>query len=697
MVAHSAHRFDVESVINVIENESANLIGYAILKARYDGESKTYIDNFEQFVLAVVSNYDGGPMSVKVAAERVKKAFGIEIPVEVVRRIGRRACKKGYLNKGPDGRFLGVTRKGKDDLPDLDGEIASYRRAEAVLESDLRKCVAQMCDGDAEMAAINWKYELKKYIESRSVDIIRYWRGGDLQDTDEGGVQRLTRDERIHYIISEYVASTYVSDSQAFESLVSLAQGVMLSTLLEGNSWDEIPKIDNLKVALDTSIVLDLLNLQGAERYVATQDVLNMIHANGVDCFVFQSTLNEVDMILHYVEEVLRGVKDFDRPVGVLEYAIKNALKPSDLAILIDRVESTLAELSVRIEEAPPFDAVYCLDEERLRTVVQDCVNYKNMQALDRDVYSLSAIHRLRRGCGGSTMEKARYLFVTANTAIVRGCNKFARDEGYRYPLAVSFEYMATRLWLRAPLASNSVPKDLLIAAAYAGLKPKPKVWDEVLKNIDQAVRDCVIGSEEARILRLRSETGDLFMRQLVSGQEVDSSCFVLEAIEQFKDEIRAPLESENRERKEEISKLSQSSSREIESLMSQLEAKSKSVEQSEAQAHEWECRYNEISDRVHFLNEKVQRKEQESAEAVWEAKVQTLAVVFRIVFFGAFCIFLFCILNWAREGFSDWKQLVWAAVASLPGFIQLVSGCFMNKSFSLGIARFVMRFSKSN
>jgi len=684
-------------VINLTENESASLIGYAILKARYDGESRAYIDNFEQFVLAVVNNNDSGPISVKVVAERVKKVFGIEIPVEVVKRIGRRAFKRGYLKRDSDGRFLCLTQKGKDDLPDLDGEIASYRRAEAVLEDGLRKCVAQICDDDTEMAAIDWKRELKKYIESRSVDIIRYWRNGSVQGSDEEGAQQLTRDERVHYIISKYVASMYVSASQSFESLVSLAQGVMLSTLLEGSSWDEIPKIDSLKVALDTSIVLDLLELHGAERYVAAHDVLKMIHANGIDCFVLQSTLNEVDTILRGVEEVLQGQREFDRPVGVLEYAIQNSLKPSDLAILRDSVGSGLSKLSVYIEENPPFDRIYCLDEGRLRTVVQESVNYKSAQALDQDVCSLSAIHRLRRGRGGSTMEKARYLFVTANTAIVQGCDKFAREERYLFPLAVSFEYIATRLWLRAPLVSSNVPKDLLVASAYAGLKPKPKVWDEVLKNIDQAVKDGVIGDDEARILRLRSETGDLYMQQLVSGQEVDSRCFVFEAIEQFKNEIRAPLESKNRERAEEISKLSQSSSREIELLKSQLEAKSRSVEQSEAQAHKWECRYNKLSDRVHLLDEKAQRKDRESAEAVWEAKVQTRAVVFRFVFFCAFCFLLFCILIWAREGFSDWKQFVWAAVAGLPSFIQLVSGCFMKKDFSLGIARFVMRNSKSN
>ena len=44
------------------EAESVNLIGYAILKARYDRESKTFIDNYEQFLLSVVDHYENKPM-----------------------------------------------------------------------------------------------------------------------------------------------------------------------------------------------------------------------------------------------------------------------------------------------------------------------------------------------------------------------------------------------------------------------------------------------------------------------------------------------------------------------------------------------------------------------------------------------------------------------------------------------------------
>lgn len=667
--------------------ESPSLIGYAILKARYDGEGKTYIDNFEQFVLSVIDQYDGKPMTVKVAAEKVKKDFGIEIPVEVVKRIGRHADRNGRLRRDSEGRFIGLTPLGKSDLPDLNGEISKYRRAEAVLEQGLRECVKQMCKSDTDLLEVDWKCELKKYIESQSVDIIRHWRGVDVRTVSDDDVLRLTRDERIRYVISEYVTSMYLSATESFQALVSLAQGAMLSTLLEGQSWDEVPKIDNLSVALDTSIVLDLLNLQGSERHIAAEDVLNMIRANGVHCFVFQNTLSEIDSILNSVECVLRGEFEPGRLDGVLEYAYKHSLKPSDIAICRDKVEGALEKMSVNIMSNPTYEQIYCLDEEKLEHAIHKCVFHKNPLALNHDVVALSAIHRMRRGRAGARMENARYLFVTANTAVVRGCRQFADDERYSYPLAISFEDLATRLWLRAPLASENVPKDLLVASAYAGLRPNQRVWDEVLKNIEQARRENVIGDEEARILRLRTEPGELYMRQLAAGEEIDGNVFVLEALEQFKDEVKAPLKSENDAIANQLLQQSEHSARTIASMQEKLEERERSIGELRSQEDVLKLENQKLIDEIKSLQE--QRCGVE--EAVRQRNIRLLATVLQVLFvlaiLGIVAIFLF----WLRDQFPNLKSFVWQSITGLGGIVLTILCAVKKRELFVSCAQWLL------
>lgn len=656
------------------EMESVNLIGYAILKARYDRESKTFIDNYEQFLLAVVDNYKNRPMSVKVAAEKMKKKFGIEIPSEVVKRIGKHVEKKGYLKRDVSGNYVSLTDEGRNCLRDLEGEISDYRRAESVLEQKLRDCVSRISNNDEEMLAVNWKLELKKYIDSKSVDIIRQWRGKSVWDVSDDSELRLTRDERIHYIISKFVTESYLDASESFQSLVSLAQGAMLSTLLEGESGEEIPKIDGLKIALDTRIVLNLLGLQGVEGHIAARDVLKMIDANGIQCFVFQETLEEIDAILDYAEAVLRGKATPGRLDGVIEYAVKNSLQPSDLVIFRGSVEEKLKEMSVVVRDAPDYIDVYNLNEDNLRNSIRGYLEYENPRAFDRDISCLSAIHRMRKGCCGSEMEKSRYLFVTTNERLVSGCEQFSKSEGYRYPLAVGFDYLAMRLWLRAPLASKDVPKDLLVAAAYAGLKPKPKIWDQILQNIDNAVVDGVIDEDDARLLRLRTETGSMYMDQLVADEKVDGNAFVHEAFEAFTNEIMEQTRSESRALEEKFSKREEDNARELAVMAQRCEEVAGDRDQLSSMAEELRSHVEDLEHQLSAL-----RDGEESRKNWWVSFItKVLQGVAMLFSFVALCFMLI----YVRSVFVDGPALIWNAFLAFTNIVFSVSWPLKCKSF---------------
>ena len=88
---------------------------------------------------------DGKPVSAESVSDIVRNVFGIVIPGQVVRRIGKRAAKKDLLVKDDNGNFLRLTHKGTKSIPDLEGDIAKYRRMEAVLVARLQKSVRSLC------------------------------------------------------------------------------------------------------------------------------------------------------------------------------------------------------------------------------------------------------------------------------------------------------------------------------------------------------------------------------------------------------------------------------------------------------------------------------------------------------------------------------------------------------------------------
>lgn len=586
------------------------------------------------------------------------------------------------MTRDPKGNFVSLTVEGENCLRDLEGEISEYRRAESMLVRKLRDCVRQISNNDEEMLAVDWKYELKKYIDSKSVEIIRQWRGSSVWDVNDNDEVYWTRAERIHYIISKFVAESYLDASETFQSLVSLAQGAMLSTLLEGESGERVPKIADLKIALDTKIVLDLLGVQGDERYIAARDVFKMIHVNGIQCFVFQKTLEEIDAVLLYAEGVLRGENTVDRLDGVIEYAFKKSLSPSDLVIFRGGVEEKLSKMSIVVQDSPDYNHIYNLDEDKLRTSIRGCIEYQNPQAFDRDISCLSAIHRMRRGRGGSDMEGSRYLFVTTNEKVVSGCRQFSKSEGYRYPLAVSFEYLAMRLWLRAPLASKDVPKDLLVAAAYAGLKPKPKIWDQILENIDNAVVDGVIDENEARLLRYETNTGSIYMDQLVASDRVDGNAFVRVAIEQVKNEIKEELRSENRALSEQMREQEVNSARELTAMEQRYEKVAGDRDQLSSDAEGLRSHIVDLEGQVSAL-----RQGEEARKNWW---VLFIARVFQLVAIIISSIGLFMMFNYVRPVFVDPPTLVWNVFCALGSIFPSVFWPLRCKPMFIWISKFI-------
>lgn len=659
-------------LFDMLNVESPSLIGYAILKASFDAQKQNYLDNFEKFILAAVRRNDGKPVSAESVSDIVRNVFGIVIPGQVVRRIGKRAAKKDLLVKDDNGNFLRLTHKGAKSIPDLEGDIAKYRRMEDVLVAKLQKSVRLLCKVDSEMDCVDWKKELKQYIEQNSIGIIKDWRNSTGGYCGESAEFALSLEERKKYLLSNFVAQIYRDDLELFQSLVNLTQGIMLATLLDSSSVEQMPKLDQLSVALDTPIVLDSLGLHGEESRVAAVDVLEMLSRFDVHVFVFRETLNEVDGVLSDVEHSLSGLRCNERPSKVLSQAIEQSWKPSDVIVFRDSIEDNLKELQISVRDKPGYVHGFCLNEEILEDCVKKFVHHKQRLPLIHDVKALSAVHRLRAGSSGTSMERARYIFVTTNVNLVRASEQFARDNHYEYQLAVSFEYLATRLWLRAPGSANNIPKDLLVAAAYAGLRPPEWVWDKVLHNIDECLREGLIGTKESLSLRLHSDTGDQYMKQIVSGEEVEGKQFVVDVLTDFVEEKTQPFQAENKRLLEEKELIVEAKDSEIRSLRDRLDQGAVKASMSDSILADKQSEIESLSAGNRELKDKVRSLDLESKRSVIDAKVEAYSNAVRVVISVLFCIGLIFFLKFILGGVGNWRDGIATVIFNIPGLVEL-------------------------
>ncbi|MGY2747436.1 hypothetical protein [Arthrobacter sp. UYCu723] len=111
------------------------LVGYAVLRANYNAEAPSYLDNFQPFILSVLAK-SGKPFLEKPSiSETIHDEFGITIPSLVIAKLIRRTNRAGLTEAiGQDA--VALTETGLKSAPALTEEITavSTRLSNVVVE-----------------------------------------------------------------------------------------------------------------------------------------------------------------------------------------------------------------------------------------------------------------------------------------------------------------------------------------------------------------------------------------------------------------------------------------------------------------------------------------------------------------------------------------------------------------------------------
>ncbi len=101
-----------------------------------------------------------------------------------------------------------------------------------------------------------------------------------------------------------------------------------------------------------------------------------------------------------------------------------SGFSPSDIEIFIVNLESDLLNTRIEVVDKPPYIPEYVIDEPKLLEILEEKIPYHSPFAAQRDVDSVAAIMRLRKGGDFFFIEECKALFVTTNNALVSSCRK---------------------------------------------------------------------------------------------------------------------------------------------------------------------------------------------------------------------------------------------------------------------------------
>lgn len=459
---------------------SRRLIGMAVLKANFDANAQSYLDNFVPFALACIREMKERNVTAAAVREELKTEFGLDIPEHAVTSVLRRAARQGRIERSNN--LFTLTEPAADSPSLVRGRDDLLRKHNALVD----RLVA--------FAAERFKRTIKFEDAENAL----------LAHMDEEGVPlalrfvscpeprqlRLVEDPSVEHIVLEFIEHITHADPVLFEYLEAVFQGSMLTSALY------LPDPGSLKrrftdttVYFDTPLLLRVLGLAGPELEGPAAELVAMLQRQGAELACFQETVEELSGVLSAASHELQmgGKRRPSGPTDVVGHCVRAGIRSSDLRVIIEQLEMKLNDVGIHVRRRPVMERDLSVDENKLEMELQEAIRYPRPDAMRHDLEALTAVHRIRRGWRPVRIEECTAIFVTTNGSLVGVARRHFRHGGeFSWPLAIKDSDLATILWLKEPMAAPDLPRKRIIADCYGALRPSAELWAKYLDEVDR-------------------------------------------------------------------------------------------------------------------------------------------------------------------------------------------------------------------
>ncbi|MBD5133371.1 MAG: hypothetical protein HDT38_02690 [Clostridiales bacterium] len=356
--------------------------------------------------------------------------------------------------------------------------------------------------------------ETKKYLgsffESNGFDILfepEELRGATIRNTDE-----------INYQIGRFILSAQEHDSNLFEKIVAIAQGMVLASVIyvdttPASKLTARRRLTEVDVFLDTTFLLYALGYKTPDQKHTADVLLDLLQTNGANLYVFQDHFAEI-------VEILNSFKDkdaYDQKNGqILESLIEDGYTSIEIDSEIRNLKSSLMQLGINIAPETRYtntngeliqnrDAY--IDYVGLKDyLIKQIPQYgKHPKMLENDVSAIGAIMVKRAGVTYTDIESCNAIFVTTNYTLVRKGNQFLHYSPYSMHIApiISDTDLTTILWIKyAMTMCGEISKLQLVEHARAALTPSASVMEAFNSIAQRMVKKGTITQDEAANIR---------------------------------------------------------------------------------------------------------------------------------------------------------------------------------------------------
>lgn len=474
---------------------------------------KTFYENGNDILsavcsLALVTIVDGE--SVLNAKMHFEEKYTVSMPTSMMHTILRRLRKNGLISYGAALSNIILTEHGRIESERLNSSVNNLRRDFTALVAELNSFFDSR------------NYEKPSKPDKALLDFIDQNLGFASQAMTSTANKKEIKDTT-H--IAEYIVHIEKNEPSLFVLLQNIFFGrLYLSIIKTRTDFSSNVKMEPTKVYLDTSIVLNLLGLDGSEELERSKELLGiLLAAKNIQVGVFSESLDEATRLLQtYMSEF----QDFtpNIKVGSIFYELKRqGYDRYRIGLLIESLEEKVQALGITIEHLPSItdDKAYASLSSDLSTWAELLENPKNQNALEHDAKILHFLKTVRKNTHSKLFEKCQAIFISPDRAIHELCQEMSIKNN-SFPLAIFPLDAVAILWMR-DIGNAEIATNVMRQSVMAFVREKAislNLWDTFLVALKEAASHSKLSKEDVAMILASDDVSRLLAEQQYDAPE---------------------------------------------------------------------------------------------------------------------------------------------------------------------------------
>ena len=503
-----------ETQHSTFREASRGLATLALLKTNFD-KGHDHIGMFQPLLLDAISSLDRDDFKVEEIQGAMLSRHGLDVPSQTLRTLLKRTSKRGLFRR-EFGRYFRERDFPQSGIPETTAKI-EYEHS--LIAGKLRNYLTehrQPTETDEDALAL-----LLKFLERYHVGMVLDKPYQDQPDSGESPSHSKTR------LVVRFIKEVVPLNNRLTAILQRMVEGFILqNALLLKDIASAGRKFKDLRVFLDTRLVLQALGYQGEASNVATTQMIAMLKRAGARVEVLEATIKETKSVLHFYQQRLGTSQGRDslKPTPLTRFFLINRYNPSDVAQIIALLDQSILQAGLAIRPVPTRIPRYTFDEQDLARRLARTDTPEDEPRVWHDVNCVAAVLTLRGSTFPQDVDNAKAIFVSATGLVIRNVNEWYRQQIEGEHLKGKAESLLSPVvhhialsnvaWLKFPASGQKLKLHELIALCSAALQPTRKTWDQFKRHLQNLQDSGVVSSDETAAI-LANQFTDVHLSQL--------------------------------------------------------------------------------------------------------------------------------------------------------------------------------------